>query len=491
MNEEQARLERLEALRASGQDPYPARVSRTHFVSSFLAAFDALSAAQQSATLVGRLRTVRKHGGLTFAQIEDGSGVVQIAIRKDHVGEAVYEFFHKTVDMGDFAEVTGVPFITKKGERSLDAASYRVITKTLLPMPEKWSGLQDVETRYRQRYLDLMSNEDVRRIFRVRAAMVTGFRKYLDEHGFLEVETPMLQAIPGGASARPFVTHHNALDADLYLRIAPELYLKRLIVGGYERVYEVARCFRNEGIDRSHNPEFTQIEAYAAYMDYRELMTFVQGMVVSGIEATGLDPKAVPFQGDVLDFATEWPRLTYRDALLQYAKLDIEQCPTRELLAKAAMKLNVPVEKTDSHGTIADNIYKHFVRPNIVQPTFITDFPAELTPLAKRKVEDPRYVEMFQLVYGRGVENVKAFSELNDPLDQAARFKEQEAARAQGDEDAQMGDDDFVTALKHGMPPTAGFGIGLDRFAATLADAHALKEVILFPTLKPAAPAQE
>jgi len=449
-----------------------------------LEAFDGMLETKGEAVLTGRLRTVRKHGGLTFAQLEDGTGLVQIALRRDAVGEEAYAFFHATVDMGDFVEARGVAFVTKKGEKTLDASAVRVISKSLLPMPEKWHGLTDVEARFRQRYLDLISNERTRHIFRIRAAMLSAFRRYLDERGFLEVETPVLQIVPGGASARPFITHHNALDADLYLRIAPELYLKRLLVGGYERVYEVARCFRNEGIDHTHNPEFTQIEAYAAYMDYRELMELVRGMVVAGIRAAGLDPAAVPFKDDVLDF-TNIGTVTFRDVLKQYAKVDLDENTTREQIAKTAVKLGVPVEKTDSHGTIVDNIYKHFVRPNIVQPVFIVDYPAEITPLAKRKPEDPRLLEMFQLVYGRGVENVKAFSELNDPLDQEARFKEQEEARAGGDEEAQFADDDFVTALKHGMPPAAGFGIGIDRFAATLADVHALKEVILFPTLKP------
>lgn len=485
MNEESARLQRLEMLKNAGIDPYPATVTRSHTVAAFTADFDACQQAGTPVTLVGRIRTLRKHGGLTFAQLEDGTGLIQLVLHKDKVGEDAYAFFHATMDMGDFVEAKGGTFITKKGERSLDVSSSRIISKTLAPMPEKWSGLSDVEIRYRQRYLDLMSSETTRRIFKIRAAMLAAFRAFLDRQGFLEVETPILQAIPGGAAAKPFTTHYNALNADMYLRIAPELFLKRLIVGGYERVYEVARCFRNEGIDHSHNPEFTQIEGYAAYMDYRELMGVVQQMMVEGIKAAGLDPKAVPFNGDVLNFADPFPRITFREALKQHAKIDIEEFPTRDALAKQAAKMGVPVGKEDGFSTIQDKVYKHFVRPNIVQPTYLIDFPAELTPLAKRKPEDPRYVEMFQLVYGHGVENVKAFSELNDPIDQELRFKEQETAREGGDEEAQFGDNDYVTALKHGMPPTAGFGIGIDRFAATLADVHALKEVILFPTLKP------
>ena len=485
IDEERIRRQRLDKLREVGLDPYPSRVHRTKTVAGYLEAFDQVNASQEEVTLVGRIRTIRRHGGLTFAHIEDGSGKIQLVFHKDKVGDKAYELLHETTDIGDFIEAMGVAFTTKKGERSLDVLKHRIITKSLLPLPEKWHGLSDVEIRYRQRYLDLIANDRVREIFFIRARMLTGFRSYLDRAGFLEVETPVLQAVPGGASARPFITHHNTLDTDLYLRIAPELYLKRLVVGGYERVYEVARCFRNEGIDHAHNPEFTQIEAYVAYMDYGELMDFVQGMLVSGIEAAGLDPKAVPFQGDILDFKTTIPRVPFHELLTQYTELDFKKITDLDAVKKAALKLKIPVEKTDGYATMVDKIYKQFVRPKIVQPIYIIDYPAEITPLAKRKSDDPRSVEMFQLVYGHGVENVKAFSELNDPIDQEERFKEQETARAGGDEEAQFGDPDYVTALKYGLPPTAGFGIGIDRFAATLADVNTLKEVILFPTLRP------
>ncbi len=485
IEEEGVRRSRLERLKLAGNDPYPARVERTHTVAKFGQHFDALLADLTVVTMAGRMRTIRKHGGLTFAQLEDGSGTIQIAIRRDHVGEETYAFFHDTADMGDFVEAKGTAFVTKTGQQTLDVQSYRIVTKTLLPMPEKWHGLSDTEIRYRQRYLDLLANEQVRSIFRTRARIVTTIRAYLDRHGCLEVDTPVLQIVPGGASARPFRTHHNALDADMYLRVAPELYLKRCVVGGFERVYEVARCFRNEGIDHSHNPEFTQVEGYLAYMDYEQLMAFLEEMLREVIVACGLDPAAVPFKGNLLNFADAWPRITFRDAILSHAKIDIEDYPDRESVAKQAAKMGVPVATTDGHATIVDNIYKNFVRPNIIQPTYLIDYPVEISPLAKRKTSDPRYVEMFQLVYGGGVENIKAFSELNDPLDQEERFRQQQAARDGGDEEAQFGDDDYVVALKHGMPPTAGFGIGIDRLAATLTDSHNLKEVILFPTLKP------
>ncbi len=485
IDEEGARLARLYKLREAGADPYPARVSRSHTVKRFLDQFEALELEGGRATIVGRVRTLRKHGGLTFLHLEDGSGRLQAAVKRDHVGAEAYQALHDTVDVGDFLEATGVPFTTQKGERSILLASFRIVTKALLPLPEKWHGLTDVETRYRKRHLDLIANESVRHIFVTRAKMLSSIRSFLDTHGYLEVETPVLQAIPGGASARPFVTHHEALHADLYLRIAPELYLKRLLVGGFERVYEVARCFRNEGIDHAHNPEFTQIEGYAAYMDYEELMGMLEEMLVNVIRTAGRDPSAVPYRGDTLDFTPPWPRLTFHNALMLHAHLDIEEFPDRASLAKAAIGLGVPVEKTASHGTILDEIYKQTVRPNIIQPTYLTDYPAELTPLPKRKPADPRYVEMFQLVCGRGAEIIKAFSELNDPLDQEARFREQDQARAKGDEEAQFSDASYVEAMKHGMPPNAGFGIGIDRLAALLTDSPNLKEVILFPTLRP------
>jgi len=483
--EEVVRRERLQKIREAGNNPYPARVGRTRVVSAFLNSFEEIEKSGEVVTLVGRVLTIRVHGGLSFVHIEDGSGKIQLVLKKDHLGEEQYQAFKDTVDMGDFFEVTGRPFTTQKGEKSLAADNYRVITKSLLPMPEKWHGLVDQEIRYRQRYLDLMSNEEVRHIFRVRTAVLSALRKFLDDHGYMEVETPILQTIPGGAAAKPFTTHHNALDADLYLRIAPELYLKRLLVGGFERVYEVARCFRNEGIDHAHNPEFTQIEGYAAYMDYEEQMTLMEEMILVAIKAVGRDVSAVPFRGQTLNFSTPWPRMTFRDAVLKFAKVDIEDFPDQKTLAKAMEDNGLEVDPAASYGTLLDSLYKQTVRPNIIQPTYIYDYPAAISPLVKRKDSDPRYIEMFQLLYGGGEENIKAFSELNDPLDQEARFAEQAAARESGDEDAQFSDPDYVTAMKHGMPPNAGFGIGIDRLVAMLTDAPNLKEVILFPTLRP------
>ncbi|MFA6131567.1 MAG: lysine--tRNA ligase [Patescibacteria group bacterium] len=483
--EEVVRRERLQKIREAGNDPYPARVKRTRKVAEFLNLFEEIEKNGEVVTLVGRVLAIRVHGGLSFIHIEDGSEKMQLVFKKDHLGEEHYQAFKDTLDMGDFVEVTGRTFTTQKGEKSLAADSYRVIAKSLLPMPEKWHGLVDQEIRYRQRYLDLMSNEEVRHIFRIRSAVLSAMRKFLDEHGYMEVETPILQSIPGGAAARPFTTHHNALNADLYLRIAPELYLKRLLVGGFERVYEVSRCFRNEGIDHSHNPEFTQIEGYAAYMDYQEQMTLMEELMLVAIKAAGREVNAVPFKGQVLDFSAPWTRLTFRDAVLKFTSIDIEDYPDKESLTKIMEEKNLEVDPGASYGTLLDNLYKQTVRPAIVQPTYVYDYPAAISPLVKRKEGDPRYIEMFQLVYGGGEENIKAFSELNDPIDQEARFDEQTAARATGDEEAQFSDPDYVVAMKHGMPPNGGFGIGIDRLIAMLTDAPNLKEVILFPTLRP------
>jgi lysyl-tRNA synthetase class 2 len=483
--EEVVRQERLQAIREAGLDPYPARVERSHTVAKFLGLFEEIEKSGEVVSLVGRVRTIRIHGGLSFVHIEDGSGRMQLVLKKDHLGEEAYKTFQTRLDMGDFIEVSGRPFTTLKGEHSLSIDKYRIISKSLLPLPEKWHGLTDQEARYRQRYLDLVANEEVRNIFRVRTAVLSSLRKFLDDHGYMEVETPILQVVPGGASAKPFTTHHNALDADLYLRIAPELYLKRLLVGGFERVYEVARCFRNEGIDHSHNPEFTQIEAYAAYMDYQELMTMMEEMMTAAIKAAGREISAVPFKGQTLDFTTPWPRMTFRDAVLKFTNIDIELCPDKDSLIKAMEEKGLEVDPKAAYGTLLDNLYKQTVRPAIIQPVFIYDYPTAISPLVKRKEGDARYIEMFQLVYGGGEENIKAFSELNDPLDQEARFKEQAAAREQGDEEAQFADFDYVEAMKHGMPPNAGFGIGIDRLVAMLTDSPNLKEVILFPTLRP------
>ncbi|MEK7108302.1 MAG: lysine--tRNA ligase [Patescibacteria group bacterium] len=486
--EEQERRARLERLKAAGHDPYPARVARTHTVADFLAQFDQPDVdglnADGEVTMVGRVRAIRRHGGLSFVRFEDGTGEGQLMIRKDALTEGAYATLFETLDVGDFVEAAGTKGTTKTGERSLIPSRIRIIAKAILPLPEKWHGLSDTEKRFRKRELDLIANPSVRATFKARAAIVTAIRSFFDGHGFLEVDTPILQHIASGANARPFVTHHEALDEELYLRIAPELFLKRLVVGGFERVYEIARCFRNEGIDFSHNPEFSQVEAYASYMEYEELMGLMEELLSHMIRAIGKDPAHIEFQGDVLNFTGPLPRVAYGDVIAEHTGIDINLLTTTPIALKTAREHKVDVGDTDGIATVIDQIFKKLVRPNIIQPVFVIDYPAFATPLAKRKPNDPKRLEMFQLVVGRGLEVMKAFTELNDPIDQEQRMDEQEEAREQGDDEAQRRDDEFLNAMKHGMPPMAGVGMGIERITQVLTNSHNIKEVILFPTLR-------
>lgn len=482
IDERAARLERLEKIKAAGLNPYPAKVERTIGVRDFLINFEKLKEAEYQ--LAGRVKIIRRHGGLTFLKIADEGGEVQVLLQKNFLGDTNYEFLLETLDVGDFLWVKGSPFLTKTQEKTIKAKEARIIAKALLPLPEKWHGLTDTETRYRKRYLDLIANPQVKNNFILRSQMIRALREFFDQKGFLEVETPILHPTPGGALAKPFITHHNALDVDLYLRIAPELYLKRLIVGGFEKVYEIARCFRNEGIDPQHNPEFTQIEFYQAYANYEDLMKLTEEMLVYLLEKLNLGKK-ISYLGQEIDFTPPYKRLSFRQALIDYAHLDIEDFKERDDLFLKAKEIGCEIAENASYGKILDEIYKTFVRPQIWQPVFIIDHPVELSPLAKKKEENPRYVERFQLVLARGIELCNAYSELNDPLDQRARFEEQEKARALGEEETQRMDEDFLTALEHGMPPTAGFGMGIDRLAAILTNSANIKEIIFFPTLRP------
>lgn len=484
-DEEVVRREKLAALVKEGIDPYPERGNRTRHIREVLELFDSLLESGEKITLTGRVRTIRKHGGLTFLHIEDGTDKMQVALKKDEIGAKSYELFHAAMDMGDFLEISGTLFKTKLGEKTLSAEKYRILSKALLPLPEKFHGLTDVELRYRKRYLDLLSNPEVRNVFETRSRIVSALRKFMDARGFLEVETPILQPLAGGAAARPFVTHHNALDIDLYLRIAPELYLKRLIVGGFEKVYEIARCFRNEGIDRDHNPEFTQIEFYWAYADYEDLMKMSEEMIREVLKAA-VGSEVLEHEGVKLDFSAKIPRRAFRDLVKEYSGIDVDKTRTLEDLKKEIKKkkLEVDVESAYGVGDLYDELYKVAVRKNIVQPTFVTDYPVEMIPLAKRKSSDKNKISSFQLVV-KGAEIIKAYNELNDPLDQEKRFAEQESMREAGAEEAQRIDRDFLEALKHGMPPAAGFGMGIDRLASLITGSHSVKEVILFPTLRP------
>lgn len=476
------RLKKAAAARKQGIDPYPGRVERSHTLIQLRARFDDLEKTQSPVQIVGRLMTIRAHGGSTFATIDDGSSTFQIYLKRDTIGESMYQQFSDIFDAGDFVGVTGTLFRTKKNEMTVLVTVCTLLTKTLLPLPEKWHGLSDIEIRYRQRYLDLLSNPAVRSIFIKRAKLIETIRNVVTANGFMEVDTPMLQPLAGGATARPFITHHNALDADLYLRVAPELYLKRLLVGGFEKVFEIARCFRNEGIDRDHNPEFTQIELYAAYWDYKKMMQFTEEIFEAVVMALHDTLKIHTHDFDI-DFTPPFARLTFRDAILQYARIDIDAMD-KPTLFQSARSFGLDIPTHASKAKILDELFKETVRKNIVDPTFIMDYPIELSPLAKKIPTQERYVERFQLVAGHR-ELCNAFTELNDPVDQRARFEEQEKMRADGDDEAQRIDEDFIEALAHGMPPTAGIGIGIDRLAALLTDSQNLKEVILFPTLKP------
>lgn len=483
IDERNVRIDRLSAMREQGVNPYPARSERTHTVARALADFDALEKKTEPIALVGRLRTIRLHGGSCFAHLEDGSGAMQIYVKQDKVGERSYAHWTDWVNIGDFVQVRGKFFTTKRGEKTLLVEAWQLLTKSLQPLPEKWHGLSDTEIRYRHRELDLLSNPDIRLLFERRQKIIAVIRSFFVERNYLEVDTPMLQALAGGATARPFVTHHNALDIDLYLRVAPELYLKRLVVGGFERVFEIARCFRNEGIDHAHNPEFTQVEAYEAYADYHTYMKLVEDLLTRVVEAVHGKLK-IEFEKHTIDFTPPYPRITFRDALLKNAKIDIDKFPDVESLAKEAKK-TITVEKQWGRGKILDELYKEHVRTTLVQPTFVIDHPLDLSPLAKRKEDKPNYTERFQLALGGGIELVNAFSELNDPLDQRERFLEQEKLGKKGDEEAHHVDEDFLSALEHGMPPTAGLGLGIDRLVSLLTNSHSIKEVILFPTLRP------
>jgi lysyl-tRNA synthetase class 2 len=478
----QARLEKLRRLREEGIDPYPPRFSRSHSIGEVIAGFSSLATEEHSGEQVmiaGRLIALRRMGRAVFLDLRDVSGRIQVHASLDRLGETEYSALCES-DIGDFLGVSGEVFRTKRGELTVEIAEWTLLSKSLRPLPEKWHGLKDVELRYRHRSLDLIANETVRDTFTCRSRMVSGMRRYLDEHGFLEVETPMMQPLAGGATARPFITHHNTLDVDLYLRIAPELYLKRLVIGGMERVYELAKNFRNEGVSTSHNPEFTTLEIYQAYTDYEGMMSLAEELIGTGAREAA-DSLQVPYQGETIDFSSPWRRVGLVQAVEEATGIEITGHSLPEINSQATEKgITLPPL---SRGKLIEHLFEKFVEATLIQPTIVKDYPIEISPLAKRKPDAEGIVERFELFVG-GMEIANAFTELNDPLDQRARFVAQEKLRVAGDDEAQQVDEDFLFALEHGMPPTGGIGIGIDRLAMLLTDSRSIRDVILFPALR-------
>jgi lysyl-tRNA synthetase class 2 len=477
------RREKLEALRARGVDPFGGRFPVTHWAQPLSEKLEKASDDELKAfgpvSLAGRLVALRDHGKTTFAHLMDRTGRIQLYARGDQLG-ADYAAF-TALDVGDFIGVTGEMFRTRTGQLTVAVKSFAFLAKSLRPLPEKWHGLKDVETRYRQRYVDLIVNPEVREVFLLRSRIIAALRAFLDARGFLEVETPMMQPIPGGAIARPFKTHHNALDIDLYLRIAPELYLKRLVVGGLERVYEINRNFRNEGVSTQHNPEFTMLEFYQAYADYQDLMELTEELFTELAQSLrgGL---TLTWGEHRIDLARPWRRLSFFEGLS--AALGVPVTPATDAATVARAAAQKGVEATGPAWAVWKTVFEELVEPTLVQPTFVIDFPIELSPLAKKKRDDPQLVDRFELFIGRR-ELANAYSELNDPIEQLARFREQAALKARGDDEAHWLDEDYVRALEYGMPPAAGEGIGIDRLVMLFADQPSIREVILFPHLRP------
>jgi lysyl-tRNA synthetase class 2 len=486
MNEQiEQRLKKLNDLKLAGIEPFGGPFEVTHHAAEILKTYgetskEDLEAQPVTFVIAGRIVAMRDFGKAAFAHIQDSSGRVQVYFRKDILGDAFA--LVKKLDIGDIVGIKGKLFRTKTNELTLNVDDFTFLTKSLRPLPEKWHGLKDIEIRYRQRYVDLIVNPEVRRAFETRSAVIKAVRDFFEEKGFIEVETPMMHQIPGGATARPFMTHHNALDIDLYLRIAPELYLKRLLVGGYERVYELNKNFRNEGISTWHNPEFTMLEFYMAYKDYTFLMSFTEE-IFSYVAEKAVGSLKIPYGETVIDLTPPWKRVTMLNALREKGVPDSVITDPDEAVNWARSR-KLELEKGASHAKVLDEIFKECVEPDLVQPTFIIDYPVELSPLAKRKRDNPDLVERFELfIASREVAN--AFSELNDPLDQRGRFLKQVEAREKGDEEAQHMDEDFVRALEYGMPPAAGEGIGIDRLVMLLTNSLSIRDVILFPQLKP------
>ncbi|HEX8990863.1 MAG TPA: lysine--tRNA ligase [Anaerolineales bacterium] len=493
---EKIRLQKIEDLRQAGIDAYPTRAQRTHTSTGAIAAFEAAEKAGQdvTVTLAGRIRAVRPMGKISFAHIEDGAGRIQLFFRANDIGAERIDFFNKIFDIGDFIQASGVIFRTKTGEITLHVDDFKMLAKAVSPLPAakdetlpdgsvvRHAALEDSELRARQRYADLAVNPEVRQVFRKRAATTKALREFLDSKGFLEVETPILQPIYGGAAARPFITHHNELDQDMYLRISFELYLKRLLVGNLERVYEMGRDFRNEGVSFKHNPEFTQLEFYWAYADYLQVMELTEQMVAYAAEHV-LGTQKIVYQGKELDFTPPWKRLELRVGLKETSGIDIADHPTVDALFKAIAKTGKMPDPKATRGKLIDFMLSEFLEPTLIQPTFLYDYPRDISPLAKSKPGDPLTVERFE-GYVAGFELCNAFTELNDPLDQEQRFLEMARDYTADDEEKHPMDEDYLRAMRYGMPPCGGFGMGLDRLVMLLTDKHSIREVLLFPALR-------
>jgi lysyl-tRNA synthetase, class II len=483
----QQRREKLEKLRNLGIDVYPRGFKSSKTIPEVLQVFKDKTAEQleqekNREKISGRIVAMRGHGKAGFLNLQQEGAQIQIYVRKDFVGEQNFVIY-ECLDIGDYIGVEGEVFRTKTGELTLKTESITFLTKALRPLPEKWHGLQDVELRYRQRYLDLVVNPDVRRIFEIRSKIIAGMRNFFNSHDFIEVETPMMQVIAGGALARPFKTHHNALDMDLYMRIAPELYLKRLTVGGLERVYEINKNFRNEGISTMHNPEFTMLEFYTAYFDYNDLMDLTEELI-SGLAQNILGKNELEFEGKTISLARPWKRLTFADSLKEIAGIPSDVLEDEAKLRTFAVEKHIKDATKLSKAKLWGALFDEFVEDQLTGPVFLIDYPRELSPLSKSRADNPEIVERFELYMG-AMEIANAYSELNDPVEQRLRFEEQLRAHEAGDQEAHVMDEDYVTALEHGMPPTGGEGIGIDRLTMLFANVRSIREVILFPLLKP------
>lgn len=478
----QVRIDKMHKIEEHGWKPFGHRFLFTHRAADIAAQFDELSEKETEVTMAGRVMAIRGHGKTCFMDMQDKTGRIQVYVRKDVIGEENYALI-KLMDIGDTVGITGTAFRTHMGELSIKAASVEMLSKSLRPLPEKWHGLKDVETRYRQRYVDLIVNPEVRETFVKRSQIIKSVREVLDSHDFLEVETPILNTIAGGAAARPFISYHNALDMQVYMRIAPELYLKRLIVGGMDRVYEMGRVFRNEGIDNRHNPEFTSVEIYQAFADYRDMMDLTEEVVVKTAEKV-LGTTTINYEGTTIELASPWKRMSMIEAVKEYSGKDFTNVTDLEEARAIAKELNVAIEPTFGIGKIINACFEEYVEDKLIQPTFITGHPKEISPLAKSNPENPEITDRFEAyIYGREICN--GFTELNDPIDQKERFLKQVEERANGDEEANMMDEDFVNALEYGLPPTGGLGIGIDRLVMFLTNSSTIRDVLFFPTMKP------